>query len=127
MEVAAGAELDYETDPSLEVVVQVSEGKAADHSQDTAIDDSIAVTIELLNVDEPGVVTLSMMEPEVGESITATLTDNDGGVTGASWHWEKSNDGATNWETINGSMSPSYMPGIGDEDMYLRACTSGQW
>ena len=121
LEVAAGAELDYETDSSLEVVVQVTDSKAADHSQDTTIDDTITVTIELLNVDDPGVVTLSMMEPEVGESITATLTDNDGGVTGASWHWEKSNDGATNWETINGSTSPSYMPVMEDEDMYLRA------
>ncbi len=121
MEVAAGAALDYEDDPSLEVVVQVSDGKAADHSQDTAIDDTITVTIDLVNVDEPGEVTLSMMEPVVGESITGTLTDDDGGVTGASWHWEKSSDGATNWETIDGSTSETYTPVEADEDMYLRA------
>ena len=42
--VAPGTVLNYETDPSLEVVVQVTDSKAADHSQDTAIDDTITVT-----------------------------------------------------------------------------------
>ncbi len=121
LEVAAGTELDYETDPSLEVVVQVTDSKAADHSQDTAVDDTITVTIDLVNVDEPGKVTLSMLEPVVGESITATLTDLDGGVTGTSWHWGKSNDGATNWETISSSESETYTPATEDEGMYLRA------
>ena len=121
LEVAAGAALDYEDDPTLEVVVQVTDSKAADHSQDTAIDDTITVTIELVNVDEPGNVSLSMMEPVVGESITASLSDVDGGVTGASWHWEKSSDGATNWEAINGAESDSYTPVTGDEGTYLRA------
>ena len=113
--------LDYETDPSLEVVVQVTDSKVADHSQDTAIDDTITVTIELVNVDEPGKVALSMMQPVVGKSITATLNDHDGGVTGTSWYWEKSTDGATNWETISNSESGSYMPDTDDEEMYLRA------
>ena len=121
LEVAAGAALDYEDDPSLEVVVQVTDSKAADHSQDTAIDDTITVTIELVNVDEAGEVALSMMEPVVGESISATLSDDDGGVTDASWHWEKSSDGTADWEAINGAESDSYTPSTGDEGMYLRA------
>ena len=123
LEVAAGVVFDYETaqDFEFEAVVQVSDGKAADHTQDTAIDDTITVTIDLVNVDEPGEVALSMMEPVVGESITATLSDDDGGVTGANWQWEKSQDGATNWETMNGAESDSYTPATGDEGMYLRA------
>ena len=123
LEVAAGEEFDYETaqDFQFEVVVQVSDGKAADHSQDAAVDDTITMTIELVNVDEPGEVTLSMMEPVVGESLTATLSDDDGGVTGASWHWEKSQDGATNWETINNAESDTHTPATEDEGMYLRA------
>ena len=66
LEVAAGVQFDYETatDFEFEVVVQVTDGKAADHTQDTAIDDTITVTIELVNVDEPGEVSLSMMEPD---------------------------------------------------------------
>ncbi len=126
LEVATEVPLDYETatDLEFEVVVQVSDGKAADHSQDTAVDDTITVTIELVNVDEPGEVSLSIMEPVVGESITATLTDEDGGITGASWRWDKSNDGVTNWETINGAESDSYTPATADEGMYLRAMVS---
>ena len=123
LEVAAGVTFDYETaeDLQFELVVQVSDGKAADHGQDSAIDDTIVVTIDLVNVDEPGEVSLSKMEPKVGESITATLTDDDGGVIDASWQWEKSQDGATNWETINGSSSDTYVPATEDEGMYLRA------
>ena len=124
LEVAAGATLDFENDPSLEVVVQVSDGKAADHSADAAIDDTITVTITLVNVDEPGEVTLSMPEPLTGEPITATLTDDDGGVSGESWLWERSQDGATNWEAINGAASETYTPVEDDEGMYLRATVS---
>ncbi len=126
LEVATGVTFDYETaqDLEFEVVVQVTDSKAADHSQDIAIDDTITVTIELVNVDEPGNVSLSMMEPVVGKSITATLSDDDGGITGANWRWEKSSDGATNWEAINGAESDSYTPATADEGMYLRAIVS---
>ena len=42
----------------------------------------IDLTITVTNVDEPGVVKLEWLQPEVGTPITATLTDPDGGVTG---------------------------------------------
>ena len=121
MEVASGADLDFESDSSLEVTLQESDGKAADHSQDDSVDDTISVTIELVNVDEPGEVALSSGEPIVGKSLTATLTDIDGGTTGTSWHWGKSQGGATSWEAINGSSSETYMPASSDAGMYLRA------
>ena len=123
LEVAAGVAFDYETatDLEFEVVVQVTDSKAADHTQDTAIDDSITVTINLINVDEPGEVTLSTTEPEVGEALTATLTDGDGSVSDESWSWEKSQDGSTGWEAITGAASESYTPAADDEGMYLRA------
>ena len=123
LEVAAGVQFDYETatDFEFEVVVQVSDGKAADHTQDTAIDDTITVTIELVNVDEPGEVAFSMTEPMVDEPLTATLTDGDGSVSGESWHWEKSQDGVTAWEAVNGTASDTYTPLQEDEGMYLRA------
>ena len=123
LEVAAGVAFDYETAQAFqfEVVVQVTDNKAADHSESTAIDDTITVTIQLINVDEPGEVMLSMMEPMVGESVVATLTDEDGGVTDAGWRWEKSQDGETNWVTIDGADSGTYVPATEDEGMYLQA------
>ena len=38
------------------------------------------VTVQVLNVDEPGAVALSTNEPGAGETITAVLTDPDGGI-----------------------------------------------
>ena len=42
-----------------------------------------AVTVMVTNVNEDGMVTLSSQTPVVGIALTATLTDADGGITGA--------------------------------------------
>ena len=120
LEVASGALLDYETDPSLEITLQVTDGRAADHSQDDSVDATIVLTISLENVDEPGTVNLSMGEPEVGTSITATLTDPDV-VNSSDWHWEKSQDGENGWISIQGGDTDEYIPASSDVGMYLRA------
>ncbi len=121
LEVAADAVLDYEADPSLIVELQVSDGKDANHQQDSTADDTIEVVIDLINVDEPGQIGLSSMEPMVGTSIKATLTDIDGGIGGTNWNWEKSSDGVNDWESISGASNDTYMPSDDDVDMYLRA------
>ncbi len=119
--VAAGASLDYESKPVLEVTLQVSDEKDADENQDAAIDDTITVTINLINIDEPGEVSLSATRPEVGKSLTASLTDPDGSLTNTIWLWEKSGDGVGNWESVNGGATDTYTPVLEDQDMYLRA------
>ena len=118
---ASGVTLDYETDHDYQVVVQVTDGKDGHDNPDTGIDDTIAVTIRVLNVDEPGVVELSSMNPEVGKEVAASLTDPDGGVASPKWRWEKSQNGSSNWEAINGSTTDSYTPQPGDAGTYLRA------
>ena len=45
------------------------------------------VTVTVTNMDEDGTVTLSHIQPEVGTSIRASLTDPDGGVSGTTWEW----------------------------------------
>ena len=40
-------------------------------------------------VDQRGAVTLVPSTPVVGEAVTATLTDADGGVTDEVWKWER--------------------------------------
>ena len=121
LEVAQGAVLDFETDAELEVELQVSDGKAADHSQDDSVDATISLAINLLNVDEPGSVNLSVFEPEVGVSITATLTDPDGAVSDTAWQWETSEDGINDWTAIAGATTGDYTPATGDAGKYLRA------
>ena len=120
IEVAHGAVLDYETTSSLAVVLQVSDTKDANYNPDDSIDDTIAVTINLVNVDEPGKVTISPPEAEVDTSLTASLTDPDGGISATAWQWDKSQD-ASNWTTISGATSVTYSPVNGDVGMYLRA------
>ena len=119
--VASGVTLDHETDHDYQVVVQVADGKDGHDNPDTGIDDTITVTITVVNVDESGVVELSSMSPEVGKEVSASLTDPDNGVASPQWRWQRSQDGSSNWEAINGSTTDSYTPQAGDAGKYLRA------
>ena len=44
-------------------------------------------TVSITNVDEAGHISLSPDPPQAGESITATLSDPDGAISGVSWSW----------------------------------------
>ena len=83
-----------------------------------------AITTAAVSEDDDGTVTLSTRTPEVGSAITATLSDPDGGVTGATWQWEKSSNGSTGWTDIQGATSASYTPGESDAGIFLRATAS---
>ena len=54
------------------------------------------LTIKVTNVDEPGTVSLSTIQPGVGQPITAALTDEDGGVNDMKWQWARSGTGDDN-------------------------------
>ena len=63
------------------------------------------VTVEVTNVDEPGVVTLSARQPMAGVLLTATITDPDsvttdnmtGSITtGVDWQWQKGSSNIPN-------------------------------
>ena len=45
------------------------------------------VTVTVTDVDEDGDVVISLLQPEVGIPIMASLTDSDGGVTNVTWQW----------------------------------------
>ena len=68
-----------------------------------------------------GRVSLSSSRPEVGLGLTATVTDPDGGVTGVTWQWARSQDGSTGWNDIFGATSATYRPVAADLGDYLRA------
>ena len=115
--------LDHETQSSYEVTVSVTDGLDEDGNPDASIDDTIAVTIEVENVDEPGMVTLSSAEPEVGIGLTAELTDPDEDVQDLTWVWERSPDQSV-WTTIAGAESEVYTPVAADLNHHLRATAS---
>ena len=84
------------------------------------------VTVMVTDVDEPGVVTLSSLQPQVGTDLTATLVDPEvpsPSVSGndLTWKWEKSQD-KSSWEPIDGAGTDDmYGPDASTEDYYLRA------
>ena len=110
------AALDYETGSNSYTVTVT----AVDPS---AADDTITVTITVNNVDEAGTVTLSSVQPIVGQDLTATLTDPD--IVGASpaWSWESSSN-RSSWTPIDGADADTYSPVAGDVGRYLRATAS---
>ena len=73
------------------------------------------MTIEVIDVEEPGTVTLSTLQPQVSVEITATLTDPDGTVSNATWQWYRGNS------EIAGATQASYTPAAGDVGSVLRA------
>ena len=71
--------------------------------------------------DQEGMVALSSMTPVVGVELTATLADPDGGVTGTTWQWSRSDAMDGNFTDIGGATSMSYTPVDMDDTYYLRA------
>ena len=116
-QIVTSAALDYETKSSYLVTVRVTDGKP-----DSSIDDSINVVIRITNVDEPGNVRLSSRRPRVGDTVTATLVDSDGGVTNESWRWQRW-DGDT-WIAIADATGTSYTVTGDDVGNRLRATVS---
>ena len=85
---------------------------------------TLAVTATVVNVDEAGVVNLSSEQPEVGVALTATLSDPDGGVSGATWKWAAATSKNGAWINISGATSAVYTPAMADAGHYLRATAS---
>ena len=108
--------LDYETTPSYTVDVN-----AADPSGEA---DSITVTITVTNVDEAGTVTLSSVQPVVGQPLRATMTDPDYISGSETWSWARSPNGTTSWTPIGGETLATYTPVVDDVGDYLRATAS---
>ena len=82
------------------------------------------VTVEVTNVDEPGTVTLSALQPQAGTELTATHSDPDGTISDLKWQWAKSMtmDGA--YEDIDKATSSTYTPKDADIDYYLQVTAS---
>ena len=82
------------------------------------------VTVEVTNVDEPGTVTLSALQPQAGTVLTATHSDPDGTISDLKWQWAKSMtmDGA--YEDIDKATSSTYTPKDADIDYYLQVTAS---
>ena len=109
--------LDYETGTHTYTVTVTATDPAG-------LDDTIVVTITVNNVDEPGTVTLSSLQPIEGTPLTATLDEPDGVRGSATWSWAGSPNGSSPWTPISGETSATYTPVTADVGRYLQATAS---
>ena len=95
------------------VTVQASAGASTDTAIQTA---GHEVTVTVTNVEEPGAVMLSTLQPQVGVAMTATLTDDDIPMTDTvMWQWYRGT------QEIPGATTATYSPSDGDIGDRLRA------
>ena len=120
--------LDFETTSEPRVLffyLTLHDGKGVDANNieidDSSIDATRSANVEVRDVEEDGVVTLSDDEPGVETAVTATLEDGDGGVTGEIWQWARSQNGQTGWTNISGATTAGYTSTQADADFFLRA------
>ena len=106
------AALDYETKPSYSVGVTARDNRGGS--------DTTTVAVAVTNVEEQGTVTLNPDRPLVGTALTASLTDPDGGVTGETWRWSRSDAADGTFTGIGGATRASYTPVEADDGMYLK-------
>ena len=114
-------------DNTYEVMVKaaaISEGEGATEQTTT-----LAVMVEVTNVDDLGTVSLSATQPRIGVEITANdPVDEDGMVSDVTWQWSKADAatfGAGDTVTeIKGATMASYTPVTADENKFLRATAS---
>ena len=79
------------------------------------------LTITVTNVDEDGMVYLSSLQPQVGTTLTATVTDLDGVAVTGSWQWANSDSKNGPWDDIaERSGDSTYRPVDADLGKYLR-------
>ena len=110
------APLDFEDKSSYIVTVTATDP--------AGLYDTVTVTITVNNVDEPGTVTLSSLQPQVGFQLTATLDDPDDVSGSVTWLWAGSPNGSSSWTTISGATTDSYTPVTADVTRFLRATAS---
>ena len=103
------------TENTYTVTVQASDGRGGADAMDTEM-----VTVMVTNVDEPGTVTFSTLQPQVEVELTATLSDSDGPnedgqFTGTpTWAWFRGSS------VIAGATGDTYTPVVGDVGSILK-------
>ena len=134
-----GHELDHEEQSSYSITVVARSG-AGSRRLSTTLD----VTVEVVDTEDVGEVSLSQRQPQEGITVHATASDPDGGVRVKRWEWERSDaitvvaDGAPSagcrddpgapgivvvggWTSMGAASLSSYTPTPADVGRCLRA------
>ena len=125
--ISSRGQLYFSTPPSYEqgtsYTVTVT---ATDDDETISLSGSLFVTVTVTDAEEEGTVAISPPRGWVDAQtqFSADLTDDDGGITGETWQWERSPNGRSSWADIADATSSSYTAGADDLDHYLRATAS---
>ena len=110
------AQVDMGMDNTYDVTVMARDGTRQTGTK--------AVTVNVTNVDEAGMVELSALQPAPGVEFTAMLTDPDNGEADlsneATWQWARSRSKSSGFSDIDKAAMSSYTPKDGDQGYYLR-------
>ena len=126
--VKSGATIDYESsDKSYSITVSVTDGEDAsgDAESSPTTDATTSVSIEVINLNEPGTVTLSTTAPRVGSELTVSLSDPDDDtllIYTVQWARAAGADAPFIDIPINPAdmANPSYTPTTADQSKYLK-------
>ena len=80
-------------------------------------DDTKAVSVTVMDVDEPGMISLLTLQPQAGVTLTTSaIMDGDGAVTGGSEEWQWSSSSSMNgpYTDIDGTKMIMYRPKTAD-------------
>ena len=82
------------------------------------------VEVTVTDLNEPGTVTFDgNQQPQMGQTMTAMLDDEDGATVRLSWQWSKGSSMDGPWENVK-STTAAYTPKEADIDSYLQATVS---
>ena len=110
-----GAYLDYEGTESYTVNLRVRDNKDADGADDILWDAFIDVTINVIDVDEPGEIEFDSDHPQVSTKFAAHLDDEDLPISNLSWPWQSADTAdATDWVDVDGATTADYTPVFAD-------------
>ena len=104
--------LNHEEQSEYDLTIRVRDSRRASASH--------ALAVSVTDLQEPGSVTLAPTQPTVGESVAATLNDEDE-RTSPSWQWTRADSDSGDWSDITGAAHPSYTPESEDLGKYLQA------
>ena len=132
--VKSGANIDYESSvKSYSVTVSVTDGEDASGAAESepTIDATTSVSIEVINIDDPGTVTLSTTAPRVGSMLTASISDQDGTPLLTKAQWSRAPRADALFIDIDGAnhyapqrAESNYTPTAADQGKYLKVTLS---
>ena len=112
-------------DNMYQIIIMVTERRQAG---DTGVAKytKIGATVSVMDVNEPGTLTLDALQPQVGRPIMVERMDEDTGTGEETRQWARSKvqtpiiTSTAHWEDLDGTTGASYTPVEDDEDKFLR-------